>query len=300
MCRNKFLIESVTMLNTIHKAGLFIFGCGLLMLALSGRAQQASALAQIKEKGVLRVAVYKDNYPYSYLEQGQMRGIDVDLARALAKHLGLGMSTMNLTASDESMSDDLRNAVWKGHYLGGGTADVMMHVPVDKEFAQENDQVLIFAPYYREEMLIAHDHTRVPDVSSLLVFIKEPIGVELATFADTFLSMAERGRLVSKLRHYANFRLACQALKEGEIAAVLAQRAQLEACFKDDSEQFRLSMVPTPVKLLSWPVGMAVKENAADLKNALSDALSELKRSGTLAALFEAHGVTYVEPPPIE
>ena len=287
-------------MNTIGKR--FI---GLIVLALLGFHVWAdnSTLAQIKEKGVLRVAVYKDNYPYSYLEQGQMRGIDVDLARALSERLGLGLSTMNLTASDESMSDDLRNAVWKGHYLGGGTADVMMHVPVDKEFAQENDQVIIFAPYYREEMIIAHDPGRIPALDSLLVFVKEPIGVELATFADTFLSMAERGRLVSKLRHYTTFRQACQALQQGEIAAVLAQRAQLEACLKDHGSQagrFSLSAVPTPVKLLTWPVGLAVKEDAADLKNALSEALSEIKQNGTLAALFEAHGVTYVEPLPID
>ena len=272
----------------------------LLNIALASQAQESGALARIQEVGVLRVALYKHNYPYSYLQENQMRGIDVDLARALSERLGLGLSTMNLTASDESMADDLRNAVWKGHYLGGGTADVMLHVPVDKAFAEENDQVIIFAPYYREEIVIAHDPTRLSDINSLLVFMQEPIGVELATFADTFLSMAERGRLVSKLRHYPTFRQACQALQQGDVSAVLAQRAQLEACLKDERGRFQLRTVPTPVKLLSWPVGMAVKEDAMDLKNALSEALSALQDDGRLAAIFQNHGVTYVAPPAID
>ena len=43
--------------------------------------------------------------------------------------------------NDENMNDDLRNMVWKGHYLGYGPADVMLHVPVDNRLMAENDKV---------------------------------------------------------------------------------------------------------------------------------------------------------------
>jgi hypothetical protein len=73
-------------------------------------------------------------------------GIDIDLARALAGALDLKLSLLPFNA-DENMNDDLRNMVWKGHYLGYGPADVLMHVPVDRPLMQANPQVQIFAPY---------------------------------------------------------------------------------------------------------------------------------------------------------
>jgi ABC-type amino acid transport substrate-binding protein len=39
--------------------------------------------------GELKVAVYKDFAPYSFEDGGQPRGVDVDLAKALAKALGV-------------------------------------------------------------------------------------------------------------------------------------------------------------------------------------------------------------------
>jgi len=273
----------------------------LFFVALTCAAQSAeSALAKVKEKGVLRVAVYKDNFPYSYLEKGQMQGLDVDLARALSEQLGVGLSTMNLTASDEAMSDDLRNAIWKGHYLGGGTADVMLHIPIDALFAEENDQVKIFGAYYREQVMIMRDTTRIADLEDLLVFVDQPIGVELETISALFLNRAEQGRLMNSIQHYRSFPAACSALLNGEVAALMAHQAQLEACVRAQPERFELSHVPSPVRLLSWVVGMAVKTGNDALRDALSQALTELKQNGELAAIYAAHGVTYIEPPVID
>jgi ABC-type amino acid transport substrate-binding protein len=277
-----------------------LIASALCLATLTSTAQDTSALAQVKEKGVLRVAVYKDNFPYSYLEQGQMRGLDVDLARALSEQLGVGLSTMNLTASDEAMSDDLRNAIWKGHYLGGGTADVMLHVPIDALFAEANDQVKIFGAYYREQIMIMRDTAHIPELDDLLVFIEQPIGVELETISALFLNRAEQGQLMNNIRHYPAFTTACSALLDGEIAALMAHQAQLEACVQTQPERFALSNVPAPVRLLSWVVGMAVKTGNDDLQKALAQALTELKQNDKLAAIYAAHGVTYSEPPAID
>ena len=264
-----------------------------LGLFLSGAL--AGDLAEVKEQGVLRVAVYKDFPPYSYLKGGSMQGIDVDIARALAERLGVGLSTMNLTASDEAMEDDLRNAVWKGHYLGGGVADIMMHVPVDTEFAAKNDQVLIFGPYFREQIAIAHDRERIPQMNNLLIFTREKVGVELETIPDMYLSRAERGRLVHNVVHYRYIEQACEALKNGETAAFMAPLAQLEDCVRDNN-RFEISPVPARVGLFSWLVGMAVKSGNGDLAVAVADALSNMRADGSLKAIFARHGISYTVP----
>ena len=57
-----------------------------VLLGLSGLAgaQEMSAIEKIKARGVLKVAVYKENAPYSDGANADMRGVDVSLAKALA------------------------------------------------------------------------------------------------------------------------------------------------------------------------------------------------------------------------
>jgi len=49
----------------------------------------------------------------------------VALAQALAESLGVKLSLLPFHA-DDSMNDDLRHMVWRGHHLGYGPADVLL------------------------------------------------------------------------------------------------------------------------------------------------------------------------------
>ena len=109
----------------------------------------AAPLAKVKQLGVLRVSAYLDNRPWSWMQDGRLVGIDVEIAEALAKGLGVRADLAGF-AADESVDDDLRNTVWRGGLLGFVPADVMMHVPFDRKLALDNDQAVIAAPYYRE------------------------------------------------------------------------------------------------------------------------------------------------------
>ena len=104
-------------------------------------AAEGEALARIRARGSLVVGVYTDMPPFHVAG----RGIDVDVARALAAQLGVGLSLLPFPAG-ETMDDDLRNMVWRGHYLGYGPADVLLHVPVDAALAAANPKVRIVAP----------------------------------------------------------------------------------------------------------------------------------------------------------
>ncbi|HNM21761.1 MAG TPA: ABC transporter substrate-binding protein, partial [Rhodocyclaceae bacterium] len=107
---------------------------GLAALPLAGVLPVAAdELDAIRKRGRLRIAVYNDFPPYS----ANAKGIDAEVGRALAEKLGLTAEVVGFNA-DEDMSDDLRNMVWKGHYLGTQPADVMMHVPVDEHLAKQN------------------------------------------------------------------------------------------------------------------------------------------------------------------
>lgn len=257
---------------------------------------RADGLEAIRQRGRLRFAVYNDFPPYS---MAGGKGIDADIARALAARLGVAPEVVGFTA-DEDMNDDLRNMVWKGHYLGTQPADVMMHVPVDPYLAKANDKVRIFGAYHREALALARRPERVRQAPSgsaavaLEVFTREKIGVETASLADSFLLGVLNGRLRDNVVHFKTVGEAAQALAAGQVAAVLATRAELEAALKGQRE-LPVEPVSFPeLKVDSWPLGMAVKVEEQALADAIAAALAELKRDGSLAEIFRRHGISHL------
>lgn len=269
----------------------FLLGLAALSLTCHLPAQADEQMDSIRKRGRLKVAVYNNFLPYS--DAG--KGIDAELGEALAAKLGLRAETIGFMAG-EDMGDDLRNMVWKGHYLRGEPADVMMRVPVDPVFAEANEQVRIFGTYQEEVMGMARVASRIPAPSgsaavALEVFTREKIGVEGDTLADAFLGGVLQGRLRANVTHFRSVGGAVQALKEDSVAAVMAPLGELEGALVGESrfsvEEARLGEL-TPKR---WAIGMAVKADAGELATALTGALTELQKEGTVAAIFKRHGV---------
>ena len=122
----------------------------------------ATPLERVRERGALTVGIYQDMPPF----HAGGKGIDIELAQALAESLGVRLSLLPFHA-DENMGDDLRHMVWRGHYLGYGPADVLLHVPVDRPLMEANPQVAVLAPYCRERVAIARRLDRVPRLDTL-------------------------------------------------------------------------------------------------------------------------------------
>lgn len=272
----------------------FLLATGATALAASLPAR-ADGFEEIRKRGSLRVAVYNGFSPFS----NQGKGIDVDLAQALGKALGLSTQVVGYNA-DEDMDDDLRNMVWKGHYLGAQPSDVMMHVPVDSYLQGKNDKVKIFGPYHLETIAVARlpriGQFRGSAANALEVFTREKIGVEGRTLSDAFLLGVLNGRLRDNVVHFPGVDKAVEKLKAGELAAVMGPRSEIEDALGKDN-RFIIEAVQMPeLKINSWPLGMAVKADDTGLADALSEALKQLQKDGTVAAIFARHGISYLQP----
>jgi ABC-type amino acid transport substrate-binding protein len=259
------------------------------------RAQAAAAptptLDRLRQRGTLTVAVYNDMPPFHVGGQG----VDVDLAGALAKALGLKLSLMPFNA-DENMNDDLRNMVWKGHYLGFGPADLMLHVPVDRPLMQDNPRVKIFAPYYRERIMIARDRQAVPAMASLAAFQGRKIAVPGQTLAGWLLIGADGGAYKAQLlTQWKDGTEAARALLRGEVGAAAGNASELESVLAGD-ERFIIEPLPVPRMREGWVVGCAVKADATDLALAVQQALNEMGTSGALGALFTRAKLVWRQP----
>ncbi|MBA1226538.1 substrate-binding periplasmic protein [Stutzerimonas stutzeri] len=282
-----------------------------LWLALCCALAQADvvkvrAFDDIIESGVLKVAMYENFPPYSYQQDGQPRGVDVELARKLAEGLGLKLEVLWVTP-DETLDDDLRNFIWKGHYLRPGVlADVMLRVPYDREFAYKrnelgemiNELVVMFAPYQRERWQTAYDDRRIDEVPSVAVFQYHPIGVEVDSVPSFYLSSVFEGRLAKNLHHYPSVQQAFAALKEGEVDATMAMRGEIEwlmAQAGDSHLKLAENAYPNMGKQV-WDLGMAVHESNRQLAYALEEVLEPLIREGGMEKLYAKHGLHYELP----
>ena len=272
----------------------FMRGAAALAFAAVALTMAATAhadMAKIRQSGSLKVAVYKDMAPFSSAEGG----IDVDIADALAKKLGLKLALLPFSAGEE-VGDDLRNMVWKGHYLGYGPADLMLHVPVDRRLIAQQDKVEIFAPYYRETVRLVRSIEAVPRYDGLDAMLGKDIGVEKVSIAAVLLLGEGGGKFRDHVRIYPTAVEALQDLKAGKLAGVLAHRSEIESVVGADSrfevQQVQFQRLPAQ----GWVVGMAVKKDARDLAEALQQAAAELTASGEMARIFAKHGVQPVAP----
>jgi ABC-type amino acid transport substrate-binding protein len=249
----------------------------------------ATPLARVKSRGTLVVGLYKDMAPF----HADGAGIDVELAQALAEALGVKLSPLPFPA-DDNMNDDLRNMVWKGHYLGYGPADVLLHVPVDRPLMNANPQVSIFAPYWRERVALARNLEQVPVIESLGQLAGKAVAVPGQSMAGWLLIGAEGGALREQLRTQARDGVeAARALRRGEVPVAAGLMSELQSVLRGDA-RFAIEPLPSPrAPREGWAVGMAVKKDATELAQALQAAVEQFAASGRLAEIFARSNVAW-------
>lgn len=269
-----------------RRAAVSALGAALTTgLAGPALAQTASGepgtLERLRKLGRVSIGVYENIPPFNV----KGVGIDVEVAKGIAKGLGLELSLLPFHAG-ENMDDDLRAMVWRGHYLGFGPADVLLHVPVDAPLMNANPRVSIFAPYYRERLAIARDVKRVPKVESMADFKGHRIAVPGQSLAGWLLigsdSGAYRDQLDTKM---ADGTIAAQKLMAGETAAAAGHLSELESTLGGDP-RFAIEPLPLPRMRDGWPIGCSVKKESGDLATAVKQVIDGMAERGELKKIF--------------
>jgi len=262
-------------------------------------------LDDIVESGFIEIAVYRDFPPYSYQDSaGNPLGLDIEVGKLIAKGLGVEPHWY-WVVPDETLEDDLRNAVWKGSLFDGSRADLMLRVPYDRDYAYaidgyglpKHEHVVFFGPYHQEGWAIARDLEKTGDVRNLAIFAYEKIGVEIDSLPDTMLLSAFNGRLRENVTHYPKVADALTGLNQGEVAAVVGMRSQIEWGLRGDTRGFDVDTDGLEqLAKLHWDIGAAVKENHRQLSYAVESVLDAAIKSGEMAEVFAGFSVTYSRP----
>jgi len=262
-------------------------------------------LEHIQEEGNIIVAVYENFPPYSYIEDGIEKGIDIDIAKEIAKKIGVE-PIWYWTGSDENLEDDLRNVIWKGHLIHKTKADVMFRIPFDYDFIRTQDKstgelsnelVVMKSPYHAERWVIATNKEKISEVNTLAIFKFHKIGVELDTLPDSHLSSSFRGALSSSVKHYKNIIDAAKDLKAGKIDAVAGLKSQLEYALDFNNNKDKYFMTKEiPYAKSKWDLGVAVRTDFRGLSYEIDGHMEELYKSGEIEKIFKKYNVSYEKP----
>lgn len=265
----------------------------------------ARSLDEIQDEGNIIVAVYENFPPYSYIEDGVVKGIDIDLAKLVAKKIGVE-AKWYWTGSDENLDDDLRNVIWKGHLIHKTKADVMFRVPFDYDYIREVDKstgelshelVVMKSPYHTERWVIATNKERIPELPGLGILKSFTVGVELDTLPDMHLTNSFKGALRSQVRHYRNIMDAIEDLKNGKIDSVAGLKSQLEYALNYNENKDKYFMTNNIEQIKSkWDLGVAVRTDFRALSYEIDGHIEDLYRKGEIKKIFEKYHVNYEKP----
>lgn len=283
----------------MRSSARLLLACGLLLALRFQPEAAARPLDQVVADGTLRVAVYGDNAPFSDAGTGKARGIDADLAQAIADRLKVKLD-LRVVDAGENVDGDLRLNLWRGDLAGTPLADLMLHVPTDRQLALRNEQVFFTAPYVEQEIAFAYRKDALESFDRLDDIGDRTVALEGTSAADLMLLTAQGGRFRPNLKHYKSFEEAATVYLAGEAPILAGTRAAIEAALfaakapKDDNP---IATIPsTGLVKTRWEIGGAVRTDSRDLAYAVGDAITALNADGGLKAICETYGVTYTPP----
>lgn len=253
-------------------------------------------LDTIRERGWIEFGVYDDFWPYSYLDGGTPKGIDIEIGRMIAQELGVE-PRFRLVAAGETVDDDLRNWVWKGPLVGPerNVVNVMLHVPWDRELDYRNELAVLGGKYMVEQIAIAYRKDQYPDGGPVPAYFRfDTVGVENDSIADFYLSNLANGQLLANIVRFRNVGEAMAALRAGEVKAVTGPLSQLQAGL-DDATAVHTPPLPGLARG-KWTLGVAVRHNYRNLGYAVDDAIGAMIADGRMEAVLKDFGVTFHPP----
>ncbi len=215
--------------------------------------------------GELRVGIDISYAPFGILENGEFRGIDVDLAGALADYLNLPVRIIPLGY------DGLYDA------LETDQVDIIISALVPDP--SRMNRVRYSIPYFNAGLVLVSPTTT--NISSMDDMAGKILAIALGSDAQTEASRWERRIPVFEIRPYETNTIALDAARLNEADAALVDHTAARIYLRDHAE-WRATVEEVTV----LPYSAATRIERVNLGNAIENALAALQRDGTLEAII--------------
>ena len=227
----------------------------------------ADRLDELRSRGKLLVGVSDTTPPFSFkASDGSLTGYDLDLVRAVAKRLNVGVEMTALSSAERIP------------LLQQGQLDF---VATSMTRTPERLRDIDFSHIY-----FVTPHAVIVKKSSGITSVKQLAGRK-ASSASTSTAGGNLKEAVPdvNLVYVRDYSLAFAALKEGRVDAFTTDASVLSAIVRDDGHPEDYLFLPDFTK--SRNVGFALKKDELRLKAAINQALLDIESSGEATKIWD-------------
>ncbi len=253
----------MTMIANMMRRG-FLLGSAALLGAVVTQPAFADELEQVKERGVLRIAMSGQYPPFNFVnENNEVVGFDPAIGKEIADRMGL--------------ETEIITTAWDG-IIGGLLANKYDAVVGSMSITEERDKVIDFVgPYYTTKRSIftkaGSDLTTIEGLDDAVVGV---------TLGETHEEWArEQGYNVKTYKGLPELLL---ELNNGRVDAIVNDSIPVMLAIKDG--QYDLAVIEDPT---AEPIGagIAIRENNPELAAAMQEALDAMIEDGTYLEIAE-------------
>jgi polar amino acid transport system substrate-binding protein len=238
-----------------------------------------NSLESIVKRG--EIVMYTDaNWPpYEYVgASGEVVGMEVDLANAIAKDLGVKLRITN------AQFDGFPIAIQKGQADMGLSG--ITNTAERRETLDFSDPIVTTMQYILKSKADANINC-LDDLAGM------SIGVQIGTTGDFWVDNHIKNGVLSgsdtSLKQFRSVQEAVLAMKKGDISAIICDRpvADNQASVNPDYETVSAALADGTIN--SEDVSIAIKKDNTELLNAVNASLKKFKDSGELEKSFLYH-----------
>ena len=239
----------------------------MLLLAMAACGEQPQTPDDTQEPAVLHMATEGTFPPYEYYDNGQLVGIDIEVAGAIAEKLGMTLETTDIAF------DSIIPGVQAGKYDIG-----MAGVTVSEERLQQVN----FSDSYATgvQVVIVKEGGKVQSLDDMADAI---IGTQSGTTGFIYAS-EDFGD--DHVKSFTKTTDAVEALKNGQVDCVLLDNAPAEALVEANPDA-GLSILETAYTVEDYAI--AINKENTDLQAKINAALAELVADGTLQSIIDKY-----------
>lgn len=220
----------------------------LLVFVLTGCAKDDDKLIMVTEAGFA---------PYEYYENGEIVGVDVDIAKEIAKEMG-----KELVIKDVAF-DSIINEVKTGK-ADFGAAGI--------SYTEERSKKVDFSVNYSvsKQVVVVKNDSNITNINDIN---NKKVAVQLGSVADTYVSENYNSKIVREKKYLA----AIEDLKDGKVDLVVMDELPAIEMVKNNSNIKILHG-----ELMSDSYGMVVKKNNSELLETINNVLNRLINDGSI------------------
>ncbi len=203
--------------------------------------------------------------PYEYYEDGEIVGVDVDIAKEIAKEMG-----KELVIKDVAF-DSIINEVNSGKADFGAAG-----ISYDEERAKQIDFTINYAT--SKQVVVVREGSSIDDIDKIS---NQKIAVQLGSTGDMYVTDNYPNAEIVRQKKYL---AAVQDLKSAKVDLIVMDELPAQEILKAND-----GLVILDEELFTDSYGMVVKKGNTELLNTINDVLTRLQNEGKIEEFMINH-----------